>query len=213
MDLYTFFNTFGGQAVTAIGLCLSMALIYMLAPKGESLPKLRTLAISALFIAAAFASNNFLPHISMPQGGSVTLFSMLLLYIPAYLFGPRVGMLAGISYGFLDLLIKPYAYFPLQVLLDYPIAFGMLGIGGFFKKEKSRYFYGFAAGVIGRFAASFLSGFIFFASYAPEGFSPVLWSAYYNGAYMGAELALSLLVMPLPPLRSALSKMHSRYGL
>ena len=43
------------------------------------------------------------------------------------------------------------------------------------------------AGCIGRFAASFTSGVVFYGAYAPEGWNPVWYSIAYNGAYMGVE--------------------------
>ena len=57
---------------------------------------------------------------------------------------------------------------------------------------------GMVLGCFGRFMASFLSGFIFYGQYAPEGVNPVWYSLTYNGSYMLAEciicIALGLLV-------------------
>jgi len=91
-----------------------------------------------------------------------------------------------------QLALEPYIYHPAQVLLDYPIAFGLLGIAGFFRKRP---LIGTSLGIIGRFLAHFLSGIIFFASYAPEGMHPAIYSAIYNGGYLLVELVISIYVI------------------
>jgi len=42
-----------------------------------------------------------------------------------------------------------------------------------------------------RFLSHFISGVVFFAMYAPEGMSPIVYSAIYNGSYMLPELVIS----------------------
>ena len=51
-----------------------------------------------------------------------------------------------------------------------------------------------------------ISGVIFYAEYAPEGQSPLVYSILYNAAYMVPELIISgaLLMFLLPALRRAL---------
>ncbi|MFA5365251.1 MAG: energy-coupled thiamine transporter ThiT [Candidatus Bathyarchaeia archaeon] len=85
-------------------------------------------------------------------------------------------------------------YNPVQVLLDYLIAFGALGVAGFFQK---RFYIGVTLGIFGRFLAHFLSGIIFFSSFAPEGMNPLLYSAIYNGSYLLVEWAISLYIIYL----------------
>jgi thiamine transporter len=48
-----------------------------------------------------------------------------------------------------------------------------------------------ALGIFGRFICHWLSGLIFFAEYAPAGQHPALYSAIYNGSYLGVELVIS----------------------
>jgi thiamine transporter len=90
--------------------------------------------------------------------------------------------------------LEPYIFNPVQVLLDYPVAFGLLGVAGFFQKRP---FIGVSLGIFGRFFAHFLSGIIFFASFAPEGMNPAVYSAVYNGGYMLVELVISIYVIYL----------------
>ena len=53
---------------------------------------------------------------------------------------------------------------------------------------------------------SFLSGVIFFASYAPETMAAPIYSLLYNGSYLGAEAAITLSLLALPPVSRALAQ-------
>ena len=66
----------------------------------------------------------------MPQGGSVTLLSLLPIAVITYLYGTKRGVTAGVALGLVNLIFGPYVIHPVQLLLDYPIAFGALGLGG-----------------------------------------------------------------------------------
>ncbi len=99
--------------------------------------------------------------------------------------------MAGAVYGIAQFAQEPFVVHPLQVLLDYPIAFGALGLAGAFKKLPPL---GVVVAIAGRFISHLLSGVIFFAQYAPEGQSPWLYSAIYNASYLLPELVVSLVV-------------------
>jgi thiamine transporter len=49
--------------------------------------------------------------------------------------------------------------------------------------------------VLARFLCHFVSGVVFFASYAPEGWNPYLYSAAYNAAYLLPSLVIALIVV------------------
>ncbi len=134
------------------------------------------------------------------NGGSVTAASMLPLIVFAYRWGGVSGIFVGAVYGLLQFAIEPYAAHPLSVFLDYPLAFGLLGLAGFFMKNKSGLIsivIGITVGMAGRFIAHFLSGFIFFAEYAPEDMNAVWYSFVYNGSYMLPELFLTIIAFIL----------------
>ena len=80
----------------------------------------------------------------------------------------------------------------IQGLIDYPLAFGALGLAGLFRKYP---ILGVGIAIGGRFFAHFLSGIIFFSSYAPEGLHPVLYSVIYNGGFLGIEFIISGIVI------------------
>ncbi len=145
------------------------------------------------FVALATALS-YIKVFSLPQGGSVTAGSMVPILWLALRRGAKVGLFAATVYGLVQLAVEPFIYHPAQVLLDYPIAFGMLGLAGFF---QNRPFVGVNVGIWGRLLAHFISGIIFFGSYAPEGMSPVVYSAFYNGGYILPELAISIYIVYL----------------
>lgn len=125
---------------------------------------------------------------SLPQGGSITAGSMIPILWFALRRGGKAGIAAGVIYGLVQFVLEPEIFHWAQVILDYPIAFGALGLAGFFKRYRV---VAAATGIAGRFVAHFLSGIIFFAEYAPEGMSPVVYSAVYNGGYLGVEVIVS----------------------
>lgn len=168
----------------------------------------KKLVFSAMGIALAMVAS-YIKIWEMPMGGSVTLLSMLFITLIGYWFGPKYGLLTGIAYGFLQFIIEPYMLSIPQVLLDYPLAFGALGLSGFFRNKKYGLQTGYLAGVLGRFVCSTLSGVIFFASYAPEGMNPWVYSALYQGGYLGAEAVITLIVISIPPVAKALNRIRT----
>lgn len=169
----------------------------------------KKLVYSALGIALAFVTS-YIKLWEMPMGGSVTLLSMLFICLIGYWFGLKYGLITGIAFGLLQFIIDPYMLSIPQVILDYPLAFGALGLSGLFCNKKFGLQIGYVVGVVGRFVCSTLSGVIFFADYAPEGMNPWVYSIVYQGSYLGAELVLTLIVISIPPVAKALSLVKSK---
>ena len=167
--------------------------------------KIKNLAFCGLLIALATVTS-FIKIFSFPFGGSVTLLSMLFIILAGYFYGPKLGVLTAIVYGLLQLIIDPQVYYPMQVVMDYILAFGALSLGSFLWKKKHGLVIGYLIGVTGRFLFSSLSGYIFFAEYAWEGWSPILYALAYNGAYIYAETAITLVLLSLPPIKKAINK-------
>jgi thiamine transporter len=152
----------------------------------------RVLTEAAIAVALAVVLGFFVLF-RMPYGGSVSL-EMIPLILLALRQGWKVGVVAGAAYGLLDLAIDPYVVHPVQFILDYPLAFGALGLAGLFKPTVRGAVLGATAAVLARFACHFLSGVIFFASVAPEGWNPYLYSAAYNAAYLAPSLGIAIVV-------------------
>ena len=172
--------------------------------------KIYCMALCAVLIAMSIALNQ-VKIIHMPYGGSVTLFSMLAATLTGYFCGPKWGITSGIALGLLNIIIGGYIIHPAQLILDYFLAFGCLGVSGFFRNMKGGLYTGYSVAVTLRFICSFLSGFIFFAEYAPEGMNPVWYSFIYNLMYLWGEGVLTLAVLCLPPVKSALARLKSQF--
>ncbi len=145
------------------------------------------LAEVAVFVALATALS-FIIVYTMPQGGAITAGSMVPIIWLALRRGPKVGIAAGIIYGLIQLAVLPYVIDPVQMLLDYPLAFGVLGVAGFFKKYPIA---GAAVGITGRFIMHFVAGVFYWAPLEAGGLNPYVYSAIYNGSYLLPELIVS----------------------
>lgn len=163
-------------------------------------------AAMAIALATVVATVVKLP--SLPNGGSVTLFSMLLVTQIGYWYGWRMGILAAVGYGILQFITGPYVVHPMQVLLDYPLAFGALGISGFFANRKNGLLTGYLAGVFGRFFFATVSGLIFYTEYV-EGLEEnlvAIWaSLVYNMTYIVPEAVVTIILISIPAVKRALA--------
>ena len=133
-----------------------------------------------------------LPLPRLPYGGSITLESIPILYVALWR-GWRPGVQTGILCGLLQLLLDAHIYHPIQILLDYPIAFGLLGFSGIAIGTVP----GILLGCFFRFIAHVTSGIVFFAAYAPEGTSVWAYSVAYNASYLIPDAILASLLVPL----------------
>ena len=169
----------------------------------------KQLVYSAMAIAIAFVCSMIKPF-EMPMGGSVTLLSMLFIVLIAYWYGPYVGIMTAVAFGLIQFVTEPIFYTIPQMLLDYPLAFGALGLAGFFNKKKWGLQIGYLVGVAGRFVFSTISGVVFFAAYAPENMSPLAYSAAYQASYLGTEAIITLIIISLPPVANAMARVKKQ---
>ncbi len=169
----------------------------------------RQLVFSAMAIAVATVTS-FIKLLDMPMGGSVTLLSMLFICLIGYWYGVRAGLMTAIAYGFLQLIIDPYIMSLPQMLVDYIFAFGALGLSGVFSGSKNGLIKGYVLGVLGRYFFTFLSGMIFFGVYAADyNMSAPVYSLVYNGAYIGAEAVLTIVILALPPIKKVMGQLKA----
>ncbi|MFW5998913.1 MAG: energy-coupled thiamine transporter ThiT [Halanaerobiaceae bacterium] len=164
-----------------------------------------TRIIAEIGIAVAIAAVlNFFPLWRMPQGGSISLEMLPILFV-ALRWGGKPGLMAGLVYGLIQLVVNPYIIHPVQLIMDYPLPFMMLGTAGFFVIRKNRgrdisYYKVFLAVLTAsflRFVVHVLSGVVFFSSYAPEGQNVWIYSIIYNGSYLVPSLIISYVVLIL----------------
>ncbi|WP_176714147.1 energy-coupled thiamine transporter ThiT [Orenia metallireducens] len=162
--------------------------------------------LTELGVALALATIlNFLKLYEMPQGGSVTLEMIPIIFI-ALRWGWKEGAFLGSTYGLLQLLLGASIYYPLQAVLDYPLAYGLVGLAGLvsnlFSKGsfKVRSILIAMATVLGasfRFLAHVISGVVFFGEYAPEGIDVWVYSLGYNATYMIPQIIITIIAMAL----------------
>jgi thiamine transporter len=178
----------------------------------------RIIVEAGLTIALAYVLGRFMIF-KLPFGGAVSL-DMLPLLVFALRRGAWPGVLTGALYGLLNYTIDvvPVVHW-VQFLLDYAVAYGLVGIAGFGARAlrdraaagaiRQAMFtvmlpFGLMA-MLARFAAHFVSGIVFFGMYAPAGQPVVLYSLIYNLTYMGpsAVLCLAATAAVLPVLEKA----------
>ncbi len=160
----------------------------------------KVLAETAGAVALAGALN-LIKVFTLPQGGSITLASMVPVLLLSLRRGWKAGIPAGVVLGLVVLVEEPFVVHPAQLLLDYPVAFGALGLAGFFRTKP---LIGVAVGITSRFISHLVSGVIFFASFAPAGQDAYTYSAIYNGSYLLPELVISAFMIQLLIWRNAL---------
>ncbi len=184
------------------------------APAGSdaNVKKAGLTAKQLVFCAMSIALGTVLSNLKLfefPFGGSITLLSMLVICLPGYFFGLGAGLMTGIAYGILQLIIDPYVLYPMQLVVDYLLAFGALGLSGLFTNAKYGLIKGYLAGVVGRYVFAVISGWIFFGEYAWDGWAPLPYSLAYNGCYIFAEAAITIVILAIPAVRSGLARVKA----
>ena len=200
------------------------------------------LTFSAVMLALATVLalvSALIPFLQLPYGGALTLASMLPIIIVSYVYGVKWGFFTSFTYAALQIIMDLMmgknstiiAYFLPEdeggmrlfaaiaiTLIDYIIAYGILGIGGIFRKNKNKTLaltLGALLAAIGRYIAHIVSGYIFWGSYAERFFTEsfnvgkigdkilasfsgnglaFIYTIVYNGLYMIPEIILTAIV-------------------
>ncbi len=200
--------------------------------------KTRRLTESAMLIAVAvvleLVSKTFIPE--QPFGGQLTIVSMLPIVLISYRHGVKWGLLSGVAYAFIEMLIGmrtiSAAFLPnsedymgsaaiLMLILDYLVAFTILGIGGCFRNRIAKPGLSLMCGSLvalgSRYLTHIASGYILYGAWAEwfftqEGFPAwgqtlvdnlstnmlsLVYSVVYNGMYMIPEMIFTAIVAVL----------------
>ena len=188
--------------------CLSAYFIFSKIFEGESVLEnqiTRKITESAIMIALATVLS-LIVLFRMPYGGSVTAASMAPIIFLSLRSNLRQSLLSAFAFSLLQMLlgfvaspVQDLSSFVLVILLDYVIAFGVLGLAGSiarrFKNRTAAVVAGTAIAIFLRFLCHLLSGMIIWGVYAPEGQNVFVYSLVYNGGYMLAELVITTAVM------------------
>ncbi len=183
-------------ALTAILVIAIIALGLIFGKNNGTASQTKNIAYAGVCLALSYALS-YIKFFSIKGGGSVTFASMLPLMLYAYIFGARKGLLAGVIYGVLQFIQNPSVYEPMQVLLDYPIAFSALGLAGIAKNFKflkgnmlAEFIVGMSIACLFRYFAHVISGYFVFYVYA-EGMNPIAYSFLAN-TYVLIDLAIDI---------------------
>lgn len=167
--------------------------------------------IEASFFAVFAIVLDFLPSIKLSPSISISV-AMVPIFILACRRGFKVSLISGFLWGILQIAIgEAWIATPLQAFIEYFVAFAFIGFAGLFypviqsnleKGQKNRMFgwviLAVFVGTFARYIWHFIAGVFFFASYAPVGMSPVLFSFLANGATMlGSAVLCSIVVILL----------------
>ena len=129
----------------------------------------------------------------LPYGGKLSL-EMLPIFFVSFRRGWKVGILAGFALGIIILALDPMVVHPAQFILDYPLPHIFVGMSSLFSKNTAG---AITLGGLGRFLCHFLSGIIFFGSFAPPEIPVWVYSLFYNGFYILPQLAAAMLIFPV----------------
>ena len=172
----------------------------------SSYTKTRIMVECALMIALGTILANIKIY-ELPNGGSITLFSMVPFILVSFRHGVKWGLFTGFVNSLLQMLLGFYAppapgLLPLvgMILLDYVLAFGVMGIAGLGRGKPHGIFWGSVLGGAARFVVHYISGITIYKILAPTEIfgtvfdNPALYSLIYNGSYVGIDLVLCLVI-------------------
>lgn len=201
----------------------------------ENKKRTQAITVSAIMIAFAVAISAIcaaVPFLNLPFGGGFTIASMLPIILVAYMYGTKWGILTAFTYSIMQMLLGfntvSSFFLPgdsqmlwyraiIVCLIDYVIAYTVLGLGGVFRKKFSptkAIVLGSVFAIFLRYLAHIISGAIFFGSWAEwfftqEGFYSwgqsildtfsggslaLIYSIIYNGTYMIPEIIITAIV-------------------
>lgn len=158
---------------------------------------------SAIMLALAFVLS-MVKVVDMPFGGSVTAFSMLPIIVIAYRYRTAWGLLTGTTYALLQMLmgLKNLTYATSAaacvaiIMLDYIVAFAVLGLGGIFrgkiKNQSSAITAGALTVCILRYICHVISGCTVWAGVSIPTSDGLIYSLAYNAAYMVPETLITV---------------------
>ena len=202
----------------------------------------KRLTVSAMMLALATVLAivcAYIPFLNLPFGGGFTVASMLPIVIVAYMYGTKWGLFTSFCYALIQIILSltqgaggtvmalflpesdsfmGYGAAVWIILIDYIIAYTVLGLGGVFRNKISNKTLSLVVGVVLalflRYVAHIVSGYIFYGAWAEwfftqEGFYAIgnvilnsmsgnllsfVYSVFYNGLFMIPEIVITAIV-------------------
>lgn len=199
--------------------------------------RVKRLTLSGMMLALATVIAfvcGLIPFLNFPFGGGITIASMLPIVLISYMYGIRWGFLTGFAYSVIQMLLghgtiaglftpDGDSYMGIRnailiCLIDYILAYTVLGLGGLFRHGKSKakaLALGSIVALLARYICHVVSGAIFYGAWADWFFNlsgvydfigktvlshfsgnslAILYSLTYNGCYMIPEMILTPIV-------------------
>ena len=204
--------------------------------------KIRRLTVSGMMLALSTVLAiicAYIPFLNLPFGGGFTVASMLPIVIVAYMYGTKWGLFTAGCYSLIQIVLSltqgrggtVIALFLPEsddymgigaaiaiILIDYVVAYTLLGFGGIFRNKIKNKTLSIVLGVIIalslRYVAHIVSGYIFYGAWAEwfftqEGFYSIggfildafsgralsiVYSIFYNGLFMIPEIIITAIV-------------------
>lgn len=205
-DLSPTENVLNIVSIIAIALLAVVGTIICVTNRKNNAFNTKSIVYGGICVAGSFVLSFI--KLEMGYGGSVTLASMLPLFIYCYVFGVGRGLIVGIVYGLLQFIQNPYFLNVPQFLLDYILPFGFIALSGVFKKiipAKGAIFAGAGLFSFLRLASHVGSGIIFFNMGwtvdtfplfgSSAGMGSFVYSLVYNALYMVPETLILMGVL------------------
>ena len=216
--------------------------------------KVRRLTVSAAMLSLATVLkivSDLIPFLNLPFGGTITLASFLPIVIVAYMYGTKWGLYTGFAYSLINVfrsvirgssgtvvaMFMPESdeymgfHAVIIILLDYLLAYTVLGFGGIFRRIKSKtaaMALGVAVAYLSCYIIHVASGAIYYGSWAEWFFTDtdfakfpisqaiinntsggvlaLLYSAIYNGCYIIPDMIIAMLASTLTVRISAVKR-------
>ena len=169
-----------------------------------------TVIIEGAIIAALAFALSFIP-LQTPTASLDLSLGLIPLLVYALRRGVGPGMAVGLVWSLLWMVLgRPSIYYPIQAVLDYPVAFALGGLGGVFSWPLRRsltsgrgkgallaVILAVVVSVCARWFIHFWSGVLFFAQYAPAGMNAYLYSGSVNGLSAAMNITMLLIVLTI----------------
>ncbi|MEG1004391.1 MAG: energy-coupled thiamine transporter ThiT [Clostridium sp.] len=145
-----------------------------------------------------------------PQGGSITLGCMIPILIITFAYGKEIGFLTGFLYGLINLLTDPYVIHPIQMLFDYPLPSMAMGFAGYFRNRRTL---GIFVAFFIKFLCHFISGVVFFGTFAPANMGAAFYSLAVNIPIVFGEMIICIVLIKVLPVDRLIKIINPDYNL
>ncbi|MFI8684243.1 energy-coupled thiamine transporter ThiT [Rossellomorea sp. NPDC077527] len=179
--------------------------------------------LEASLMAAFAVILDMLPSIKLSPSISISI-AMVPIFLLSYRRGWKAGLTGGFLWGILQIALgDAWIATPVQMVIEYFIAFAFIGFAGMFagkiqgslgdsRRSKAILWVVIATfvGSLARYFWHFIAGFVFFAEYAPDDMSPLLFSFIANGITMlGSALLCSIVLAIITNIAPRLIKVRT----